>query len=778
MGGLDHKFQVALYDHFLDSFAKLPKAQQKKTNKFLRKFRKDPTSASINFEKIGDFVDPNLRTVRIDQAYRAVVLKPRSGNVYVLLWVDHHDKAMAWAKNKKISIHPETGALQVLPGTEKAKRAPAAAEGEAKSVAAEGEAKSVAAEGGAKTFPADGEAKAAATAGEAKAAATEGEATSGPELASPKPASAGVAGLFDPWSDKELLSVGLPSQKLDAIRALTRVEQLDYLQESLPEEAFEALAFLAYGERLEDVRKALGMVASAQPEEIDTEDFEAALERDVSKRRFVVVEDDEALEAMLDAPLEKWRVFLHPSQRQLVYRDWNGPVRVLGGAGTGKTVVAMHRAVHLAQKVFTGEGDRILFTTFTKNLAADIRANLEKLCGPRALKRIEVVHLDKWVSDLLKRAGYAYRVRYWSGGDGGPGGELEKLWDEAMVLRPTGVVPESFYRDEWELVVQPNGCEDWESYRKVSRAGRGVRLSRKKRKQVWPVFEEYRRLLERKGLREPEDALRDAATMIERADVRVSYRAVIVDEAQDMSTNAFRLLRAVMGAEKPNDMFIVGDGHQRIYRKKVVLSHAGVNIRGRRGKRLRINYRTTDENRRFAVALLEGNEADDLDGGADTTGKYRSLMHGNEPAVRVFDTFDQELEFIEKWARQEKLSRTCLVVRTKKLLERFERELAERGVETYRIKRSEPEDPQARGLRLATMHRVKGLEFDRMILAGLSKKWMPLHAAFAQSEDAAMLREAELRERALFYVSATRARSDVLLTAHAHPSPWLPQPSG
>ncbi len=144
---------------------------------------------------------------------------------------------------------------------------------------------------------------------------------------------------------------------------------------------------------------------AAVSESVDPEEFEAAIERDTYKRRFVTVEDDAELAAMLDAPLERWRVFLHPTQRQLVYRSFNGPIRVLGTAGTGKTVVAMHRAAYLAEKLFSRHNDCILFTTFTRNLAIDIRENLTKICSPRAMVRIEVVHMDRWVADLLKRSG-------------------------------------------------------------------------------------------------------------------------------------------------------------------------------------------------------------------------------------------------------------------------------------------------------------------------------------------------------------------------------------
>lgn len=698
---LSNTFQVAIFDEFLDAFARIPRQQQKKVNKFLRKFREDPTNPSINYESISTFVDPNLKTVRIDQAYRAIVLKPDQGDVYVLLWVDNHDEAMRWASRKKVSIHPQTGSIQVLSG---------------------------------ETV----------------------------EVAAPEPERAEDPPMFDGVRDRELLRLGVPEAQLAQVRRVRTSQQLQGLRQVMPPEAWEALFWLSEGESLDEVEQA--MAITAEPE-VDTADFEAALERDASKRRFVVVPDDEALNAVLDAPLDKWRVFLHPSQRKLVYRSWNGPVRVLGGAGTGKTVVAMHRSKHLAESVF-GDG-RVLFTTFTRNLAADIRANLAAMCAPDAQERIEVTHLDGFVVKLLDNAGYTYDIAWW-----GMGNELEELWERAMTLRPPHERFDiGFYRDEWELVVQAQGCERWEDYKAASRTGRGIRMSRSQRKAVWPVFEEYRNQLDRYGLREPEDALRDAKMLVDEGRARARFRAVVVDEAQDMSTNAFAFLRSLV-PEGKDDLFIVGDGHQRIYRKRVVLSHAGVNIIGR-GRRLRINYRTTDEIRGFAVALLEGVEVDDLDAGRDTSRGYTSLMHGEPPDVRSYSTFEDEVAGIVDWLSGVELSRSCLVARTNGLRDRYEEALQRAGLETLRVRRSKPDDPKAPGLRVATMHRVKGLEFDRMVVAGVNEELMPWKATVERSVDPAVRREAEDMERALFYVAVTRARRAALITSHGKPSGWL-----
>lgn len=519
---------VAVASDFLTAFAKIPRQQQTKVLDFVNKFRADPTLPGINYEKIQRAKDANLRSVRIDQSYRGIVLKPEKGNVYVLLWVDKHDDAYAWAERKVYTIHPETGSLQMI------------------------------------------------------------EVQEGPSAQAGQPA-APQPHLFADIRDRHLLRLGVPEMLFPLVRNIKTQEELDQLSTQLPQEAYEALFFLASGYSLEEVFRE--MEKPEAPPVVDTSDYAAALENPDSRRRFFVVEDDLELTAILSAPLEKWRVFLHPSQRRLVERDWNGPVRVLGGAGTGKTVAAMHRAKWLAQQVFTGVNDRILFTTFTRNLAADIRENLLKICPEDVMRRIEVINLDRWVSDFLHRQGYTYEIDY--------GERTSNLWEQALNVASSELsLPSSFYREEWERVIQPQGVASLDEYLKASRIGRGVQLNRSGRKAVWPVFEEYRVLLNEHRLREGDDAMRDARLLLEAKGNILPYRGIIVDEAQDMGAQAFRLLRQIIpGGDQPNDLFIVGDAHQRIYRHKVVLGQCGINIRGR-SRKLRVNYRTTEETRR------------------------------------------------------------------------------------------------------------------------------------------------------------------------------------
>ncbi|MDA7431837.1 UvrD-helicase domain-containing protein [Synechococcus sp. AH-601-O06] len=231
-----------------------------------------------------------------------------------------------------------------------------------------------------------------------------------------------------------------------------------------------------------------------QPAPVDTKDVATALDTPESQAEFMVITDDDVLEAMLSAPMEQWRVFLHPSQRRLVERDWNGPIRVLGGAGTGKTVVAMHKARWLAAQLLqNNQPGRILFTTFTRNLATDIRSNLTKICSPEELQRIEVQHLDGWVMQFLKGQGLPVRVF--------DENVRKACWEMAMAMEDTSLgLDLRFYEEEWKDVVLANGCRSLPEYIAARRIGRGTRISRQNRAQIWPVFDALRTEFRQRGL--------------------------------------------------------------------------------------------------------------------------------------------------------------------------------------------------------------------------------------------------------------------------------------
>ncbi|MBZ0072706.1 MAG: AAA family ATPase [Gammaproteobacteria bacterium] len=575
------------------------------------------------------------------------------------------------------------------------------------------------------------------------------------EVVAPEGTRAAQEDLFASLKDRELLRLGVPQELVQRVRSIVTVEQLEASHTGLPDDAFEALYLFAAGESYESLVR-----EREAPAQVDTEDFAGALERDGSKRHFLVITDDLDLEAILAEPLARWRVFLHPSQRKLVERDWNGPVRVLGGAGTGKTVAAMHRAVWLARKLADVPGKPVLFTTYTRTLADDIRSQVASITTPAERDRIEVANIDQWALSVLRRAGYRHELLF-------DGAKRRELWTRALTRKPDGEpYPDPFYQAEFERVILPQGCESVDDYLRASRVGRGRQLSRSARRALWPVFAEYRAQLRSANLREPEEAYRDALAILKREGTSLGIRSIVVDEAQDLSPQALALLRAAV-PEGPNDLFIVGDAHQRIYRHKVALSRVGIDIRGR-GRKLRVNYRTTDEIRKWAVAQLANCTIDDLDGQPDALVGYQSLSHGPMPESVNSASRAEERSVIEAAIDRLKadgipMRSVCLVTRTNAEANEYAQWLHSTGRETLKLDRGTPDDQDKAGVRVATMHRVKGLEFDAVILAGYRT---PEHYAkeYGEEEDAGVMLDNLTSERCLLHVAATRAKRYLMVS--------------
>jgi superfamily I DNA/RNA helicase len=698
------KPKVALSQDFLLQLAKLPLNVHSKVMKWAIQFQSDPTSPGINYEKIQGARDSNLKSVRLDRDWRGIVFKPSSGDVYVLLYVDHHDAAYHWAENRKLAVNPVTGAMQmvVLESITQRDIVPVPAFDEI-DVRAEHQ-----------RLPPH-------------------------ERSEP---------LFADFEDRDLLSLGVPEDSLPNVRAVLSEAQLDALQTQLPVEAYEGLFLLAAGDTLSQI---LTNRETQVDRVIDTMDFASALTTPEAQSRFVIVSDDEAMIAILNAPLEQWRVFLHPTQHKLASGDRSGPVRVLGGAGTGKTVLAMHRAKWLAEHR-TPNGKKVLFTTFTRNLANDIEQNLRTLCGATAVNKLEVRNLDAWVHGFMRSRKLEHRIIY----DRRQDAALH-AWQGAMAVRNTKIdLPEDFYQLELERVILAQGITTLEEYRVARRVGRSGILSRAKRDAVWPVFEEYRGQLSSRKLKEVDDAYREIAGILQSEENQLpAYSAIVVDETQDFGPQALKLLRAMIPSG-PNDLFFVGDGHQRIYtRNRAAMSKCGIDIRGR-SKKLYLNYRTTDEIRRHAVALLEGCDIDDLDDGHDETRRYKSLSHGPLPTVVSVDGLEAAAAWTIQFVRDFNAEQNegappslCVITSGEKVRDAMSLQLQSAALSCVTISAQSNHGKRQNVVHLATMHRAKGLEFDAVVVvAPLSFLGDP---------------EEMQNERKLLYVALTRAKRAAML---------------
>lgn len=646
--------KVALAQDFLANLSKLPSSIQSKVLKWALKFQSDPTANGINYETIKGARDKNLRSVRIDQDWRGIVFKPDKGDVYVLMYVDRHDKAYRWAETRRVAINPVTGAMQLfaVERTEEVSDAPV-------------------------TQP----------------------------MAAESPVAAAL--LYTTLTDDELLSIGTPEEMIPQVRNIRSEQELDVMQERLPVEAYEGLFLIAAGDTVSEVLRAR---ETRVDKKVDIEDFATALQTAESQARFVVVDDPETMTAIMNAPLAQWRVFLHPTQRKLADSDRNGPMRVLGGAGTGKTVLAMHRAKWLSEHHLK-EGQKVFFTTFTRNLAQDIEENLKTLCGQAVMQRIEVQNLDAWVHGFLRKHQYEYTIIF-----DRRSGPAADAWNLAIATAdPSLGLPPGFYKEELENVILAQGVITRDEYRQARRKGRGTVLTRAKRDAVWPVFEEYRAALSLRKLKEVDDAYRDAASLLK--EKPISYASIIVDETQDFGPQALKLLRAMVQPGK-NDLFFVGDGHQRIYNNhRASMSACGIDIRGR-GRKLCLNYRTTEEIRRAAVALLEGCEVDDLDEGSDEMRKYKSISRGPEPAfIQVAHLEDAFAKAVEVVTLALGAGRSvCVMVPTKHEAQETLNFLKAAGIASTLIGPNERDRAESSAARVATMHRAKGLEFDEVVL--------------------------------------------------------------
>lgn len=689
-------YTVAISSDFFSAFAALPKAKQGRVMDFMSKFRSNPLAPGMNYEKINDAYDKNMRSVRVDDTYRAIVM--REEDVFLLLWVDHHDEAYDWARRKRCMLNHTTGSIQIY------------------------------------------------------------EASS---IENTVPTEPSGAPMFAQVTDDQLKALGVPEEQYALVRSVDSEKSFYSIQAKLPRDAYEALDLVRDGCDIEEVVEIL------YGESRENKDIATALENPITQMQFTIVDGEEELKAMMNAPLEKWRVFLHPSQRRLVTKNYSGPARVLGGAGTGKTVVAMHRAKYLAQQC--KDNERILFTTFTANLAQDIRENLRKICSTEEMRKIEVIHLDAWIARYLQQQDYEYTIQY--------GDVITELWESAS--RSTGDdldYPDGFFEEEWSSIVQAQGISTMQEYAKAPRTGRGVRLDRKKRIEVWKVFDEYRTLMNIKKIRDSACAMNECCQLLMSQPDYHPYAAIVVDEGQDFGMGAFRLLRTLAGDEHQNDLFIVGDAHQRIYRNKVTLSKCGISVRGR-SSQLRVNYRTTEEIRNWAMHVLKGIPFDDLDGGIDDAKGYRSLTHGDAPIVETYDTFGDEVAALTKHV-QDKIDsgmdpmEICIVARTNKMLTDYAEALNNAGIRSYEIKRSKTDDRHMPGVRLATMHRVKGLEFTCVFVVGMTKTAMPLKSAI-RSSDPVSKEEAINAERCLLYVALTRAKKAAYVMAYGQISEFI-----
>jgi superfamily I DNA/RNA helicase len=571
---------------------------------------------------------------------------------------------------------------------------------------------------------------------------------------------AAPAPLFADYTDTQLLELGVSAPLLPQIREIADEDHLMALLDRAPQLTVDVLFALFDGQTYEQVLEQITKPVQAG-EPVDVEDFEAAVRRPASQ----VATDDEALKFMLAESFQAWQIFLHPTQRRLVERRYSGPARVGGGPGTGKTIVALHRVAHLAQQLPPGTGKPILLTTFNRNLAADLRTRLRALGGEEVLARVEVINIDRLAAQVVAENDERAPQRKIDDS------QVPQLWRKFLAAE----IGESswdadFLAAEWEQIILGQALASRADYFRARRPYRGRNLTRPERDQVWDLCERFARWLAAQDLITwRQVAVRAATLAVPR------YRHIVVDEAQDLSAAHWRMLRAMVPAG-PDDMFLAGDTHQRIYDNRVTLGSLGVNIRGRSAK-LTLSYRTTRQILAAALQIMSGEIYDDLDGGHDDLAGYRSLLRGAQPVWRGAATWTAERDLIidqlTTWSTPCDGS-VAICVPTRELATDVIACLEAAGIPPVEIGPDGPK--QADGVHVGTMHRFKGLEYQRMIIAGVADGLVPRHMISRyRTSDPKRYEKERQRDRSLLFVAATRARDELTVLWHGTPSPFLPE---
>lgn len=550
-------------------------------------------------------------------------------------------------------------------------------------------------------------------------------------------------------TNDELFNVGVPGPLIPAVRAIRTDSGLESLSRYLPADCRDILYGIAAGMTVEEaLQEMLGVTVDALPEDLEGGGDFRMIDK-APNFDLVLVDGEEHLKDILAASLEEWRIFLHPYQKKLVEWETKGPLSITGSAGTGKTVALMHRAVHLVKKLKKNElQGKVLLTTFTTNLSIALKGQILRL-GPDVADRIEITNLHALARTICLRSGWKGQIAQQS--------DMDEVWEEVFLDPSVGELPFVLaeMKNEYLQVVDANGITDEDTYLTTVRSGR-PRISRKQRKAAWAIFRSFQRGLKKRNLLTFEGAIHQARLAIEQGNFE-KFAHVLVDEVQDFSLEALRLIKALSPIEDGgiDPLCLAGDGHQRIYRASFPVSRAGIEVRGR-SRRLKINYRTSEQIRKYAQAILQGLDIDNLNGETVEISGDHSVFKGPEPQVIVCTTPEEEAKAIVAWVedllKDGRYATYEICVTPYKPLIRSA--LGDAGIETHQLKPRE-DDPgmDVPGVRMGTIKRIKGLEFKAVALACADPE-DPMNA----------IAHAGILDRCERYVAATRAREQLLVT--------------
>lgn len=677
-------------DSFSAALGKLTRDEQKAVKITVFDLQQDPSAPGLKFHRIDKSKDPNFWSLRVSRDIRIVVHKTAAS--FLICYADHHDDAYHWAERRRIETHPKTGAAQIVEVRERVEEI---------------------------ALPVYVE-------------ADRPEAADVPQERFQPP-------LFHALADDDLLGVGVPDDWLEDVRQSSE-DRFFEIADHIPAEAAEALLdYVSTGILKPPAPVVPGVEPFAHPD---------------AQRRFRILDNVEELERALDAPWEQWTIFLHPSQRQVVERAHSGPARVSGSAGTGKTVVALHRAVALLAK----EPDaRVLLTTFSSPLANALEHKLKLLTGKAAdTAQITILPFDGVARDLFTLI-HGHQPRIASA----------KAVAEAMegAIADHGITEFTarFFMSEWKNVIDAWQIGDLDAYRDVPRLGRKNRLGSKQRERVWPVFEGLRSRLAAQGLETwPGVFAKVAEHHAARPDKPFTH--IIVDEAQDLGVPELRMLAAI-SEQAPDALFFAGDLGQRIFQEPFSWKTLGIDIRGR-SYTLKVNYRTSHQIRMSADRLLP-QVVRDVDGNEEDRRGTVSVFNGPVPDLKVHSSAEEECSTLALWVQgviddgiePEEIG---IFVRSEAEMPRARAVVKKTGHKALEL--SERVETRNTRISIGTMHLAKGLEFRAVIVMACDDDILPLQERIETVADETELDEVYETERHLFYVACTRARERLLVS--------------
>ena len=679
----------------------LPKKVQKKVVEFQDKFKKNPHGHAINLEPIAGFKDGNMRTARIGDDYRAIIgLLPNDD--YCLLYVDHHDEAMQWARNKRFERNKMTGTIQVIPILTTAEPA---------------------------------------------------STVSATETSQPLP--------FAAYSDEQLLKIGVPENLLALVRGIRDLEDLDKNEDNLPADVFEHLFDLLDEKNIDQI------IAEIEEGRNASDDAQNAN----NKSHFIEITGENELEKYLDGDFEKWQIFLHPTQRVLVESDYKGSVKVTGGGGTGKTVAALHRLKRLSEGA---PRKSVLYTTYTKALIRNVRQKIRNLHVNEDACVID--NIDGLLSEVASKYGIkpkGWNVLDYIKVDYGKT-KNQEIWEDIVDNNLTAFDADFLYQEYLDVIAY-NNITDLKAYLRQPRRGRSKALSVKQRMEIWKLVEMYVAEKKEQHYFDRSELFNITANYLNDNGIH-PFAHIIADEIQDFSNPELRFLRALT-PEGPNDLFMVGDPYQRIYNNRQInFSSVGINVRGKRSRRLKVNYRTTEEIKRQAVSVVKGCAYDNFDGEAEKLDGYVSLMHGPQPEYNVYPSPQEEqnavLKFIKE-CHEGGISYKDIAIANPRRdgLRDFQSSLHISGIPYKNLENSDNGDVD--GIVLSTMHNMKGLEFKVVIITGINHNSFPSKPYNWNGMDKREQTNHMMNQRSLMYVAITRAMQKVLITGVGEKSELL-----